>query len=102
MGEAEQAELKQTIEELEAMEAVYLAPATEQRRRENAQLEAEMKRIQEQNRQLEELVKQKADFLIRVQAALAELKTERDHLRRRRAEVLGEALPDAEDIEVRG
>jgi hypothetical protein len=81
LTEAEQAELAQLTEEIEATEGRYLGPATERMRRER-------EAIEKQNRSLENLARRKEALLQRLQAFLAESATERRAIERELAGVL--------------
>ena len=70
LTEAEQAELKLLVQELEAAEATYLTPATERLRQQRGTLET-------QNRALEALALRKEALVLRLRDFLAEAQAER-------------------------
>ena len=81
---AEQAELRQMIQEIESHEAAYLRPAT-------ARLRAERERLEAQNRALQAVVQRKEAFAMRLRVVLAELATERQAIDAELARILGES-----------
>lgn len=81
LTEAEQAELTLLVKELEASEAAYLAPATQRVRQEREALE-------EQNRNLEALIRRKEDLVRRLRDFLAETQVERQAIARELTDVL--------------
>ncbi len=80
---AEQAELRQMIQEIERHEAAYLRPAT-------ARLRVERERLEAQNRALQAVVQRKEAFALRLRAVLADLETERQALDAELARILGD------------
>ena len=78
----EHAELHALTQELDALEAVYLHPATERLRREREGLE-------EQNRKLEDLLREQHAYLAEVRAMVAELAAREQRWRARYAEITG-------------
>lgn len=70
LSEAEQAELALLVKELEAAEAAYLTPATQQ-------LQQERQALENQNRRLENLVRRKEALVRRLHDFLAETQAER-------------------------
>ncbi len=68
LDDAEQAELALLIKELEAAEAAYLAPATQQLQQERETLEDQNRRLERLLRRKEALVRRLHDFLTEAQA----------------------------------
>jgi hypothetical protein len=83
----ESAELAALTQELDAVEAAYLTPATERARQERETLEA-------QNRQLEELLREQQDYLAEVREVVAELEAREQSWRKRFAEITGRELTE--------
>lgn len=81
LSEAEQAELALLVQELEAVEAAYLNPATQRLRQERRTLE-------EKNRSLETLVRRKETLARRLCDFLAEAQAERKAIERELTAVL--------------
>ena len=81
LTEAEQAELAQLVQELEAAEANYLRPATEQ-------LRQQRETLQTQNRTLEMLALPKETLVLRLRGFLAEAQAERRAIESELAAVL--------------
>lgn len=81
LSEAEQAELALLVQELEAAEAAYLAPATQQ-------LQQERKTLEDKNRSLEALVRRKETLVRRLHDFLAEAQDERRAIERELTAVL--------------
>jgi hypothetical protein len=77
----EQAELLALVQELEAVEAVYLTPATERLRKQRDAIE-------DQNRALQALVSRKEALLQRLRVVLNETQAERQAIERELATVL--------------
>jgi len=82
LSEAERAELADLTRQLDALEATYLEPATERLRQEREQLES-------QNRQLEELLRERQAHLAEVGDVLDQLQTRDQRWRERFAEITG-------------
>jgi len=82
--DAERAELAALTRELDASEAAYLTPATEQIRRERQGLEA-------QNRRLEELLHEREAYLARVRGVVADLERRDQQWRERFSAITGRA-----------
>jgi len=83
--EAEQAELAQLVQELEAAEANYLRPATER-------LRQQRETLQTQNRALETLALRKEALVLRLRDFLAEAQAERRAIESELAAVLAGTL----------
>lgn len=81
LNEAEQDELALLVKELEAAEAAYLAPATQQLRQERETLD-------DQNRGLENLIRRKEALVRRLHDFLAETQAERRAIERELTAVL--------------
>ena len=80
--DAEKAELAALTQELDALEATYLGPATERIRRERQALEA-------QNQRLEELLREREDYLARVRGLVADLDRRDQQWRKRFSAITG-------------
>jgi hypothetical protein len=92
LTEVEQAELKRLIQEIEAVEAAYLAPATDRVRQERVAIEL-------QNRSLEALVRRKESLVTKLRNFLAEAQAERRMIAREFAAVMGGAPQQSADDE---
>lgn len=83
LSEAERAELALLVQELEAVEAAYLTPATQR-------LRQEREAVEEQNRSLEALVRRKEALAQRLRDFLSETQAERRAIERELTAVLAE------------
>jgi len=90
LTEVERAELALLIQELEAEEATYLAPATERLRQERETLDA-------QNRALESLTRRKQAFVVRLRNFLSEAQAERQAIECEVAAVLSRSRDSETD-----
>jgi hypothetical protein len=96
LNEAEQRELLQLIQELENWEAATLAPAIQQLQQKNIELRADAMSLEAQREQLAELLRKKAEYLVRARTLVEELETERLDLLERFEQIAGEPLELAE------
>jgi hypothetical protein len=70
LSEAQQRELACLTQELDDLEAAYLAPAIERLQQENTRLQAEAERLTEQRQHLPELLGQKEAYLDRIRTVV--------------------------------
>ena len=83
LTEAEQVRLSQMIQEIDHQEATYLRPATKR-------LRDERKRIEAQNRTVQDLVRRKEILVTRLHSVLDELETEHRAINDALARIIGE------------
>jgi predicted nuclease with TOPRIM domain len=83
----EAVELAALIQELEDEEAAYLAPANARKAEEIAQVTTAIERLEVENAQLREYLRERRDFLERVKSLVAELQAEDQEMRDRFAAV---------------
>lgn len=88
LSEAEQVELDALIQELDDREAVYLHPSNAVKAREIASLEASVERLEAQNRQLQEYLRERQAFLTRARSLVEAIRAEDRQMRERYAELL--------------
>lgn len=82
LTDAERTELEALLQELDALEAASLHPATERMHHEREALDA-------QNRQLEELLREQQAYLAEVREVMVALEARERRLRNRFAEITG-------------
>ncbi len=83
LTEAEQVRLSQMIQEIDHQEATYLRPVAER-------LRDERKRIEAQNRTIQDLVRRKEILVTRLHSVLDELETEHRAIHDALARIIGE------------
>ena len=92
LNAAERAELVTLTQELDALEAAYLAPAAEQVRQERAALEV-------QNQDLGELLCEQRAYLADLRTVVTELEAREQQWRKRIAEITGrEWAPETAEV----